>query len=143
MKKYNYSPIVYITRLFFIGAVLGLIITCWHTTSMADRHKYKGIFQHNEVSEKVEKNIKEKTFFLQSLKKQENLLILNGETFVFNDRLRVKDVNGERIRLKDLSIGTRIGIQYSYGLTDSDSHNGPKENILMKIWVIKKSAKRK
>ncbi len=143
MKKYDFPSMFIVTKSFIVGILLGLIIFGWHPIATADSQKYVNQFELDKNPDKAGKDIKGKKFILYSIKMEENLIIINGKDFVSDNIIRIEDEYGEKIRIKDIPMGSLINIKYSYQTKDDDNRSGLKENYLKKIRIIKKPLKRK
>lgn len=85
----------------------------------------------------------EQSVRLESLRKQEDRLFVNGEPFVLPRQMRVEDERGARIGLEDIPLGAQIVLHYRRGSRLEDSGYGPETKILTKIRMVEPPPKKK
>jgi hypothetical protein len=78
----------------------------------------------------------EEVAWVKSLRRQEDMLFLNGEPFVLNRETRIEEERGGMIRLEDIPTGAQIEVRYRTGSTLEDSGYGPESKILTRIRVL-------
>jgi len=85
----------------------------------------------------------EQLAWVESLRKQEDRLFVNGEPFVLERQTRFEDKRGARIGLEDIPLGAKIEVQYRMGSRLEDSGYGPETKILTRIRIIQPPAGKK
>lgn len=73
---------------------------------------------------------------VDSLRRQEDMLFLNGEPFALDRETRIEGERGGTIRPEDIPIGAQIEVWYRTGSTLEDSAYGPETKILTRIRVL-------
>jgi len=73
---------------------------------------------------------------VESMRREEDRLFLNGEPFVVKHQIRIENERGARIRLEDIPLGAQIEVKYHKGSGLEDSGYGREEKILTSIRLV-------
>jgi hypothetical protein len=79
---------------------------------------------------------------IESLSRQEDMLIVNGEAFVVKNQARFEDEGGARIDIRRIPLGAKVELQYHMGSRLEDSGYGPNTRILTKLRIVEPPPKK-
>ena len=74
---------------------------------------------------------------VESVRREEDRLFLNGEPFVLRGRIPIENERGAGIRLEDIPLWAWIEVKYHRGSALEDSGYGPEDKILTGIRLVR------
>lgn len=80
---------------------------------------------------------------IESLTKQEDMLFVNGESYVLRTQTRFEDEGGSRIGFQQIPVGAKVELHYHMGSRLEDSGYGPNTRILTKLRIVEPPPKKK
>jgi hypothetical protein len=123
-------------KVLFGGILLFAVLFCCRAVGADEEYgmpSEQEARQHGYTSAEPEV---EQVVGVESIRKEEDRLFLNGEPFVLKRDTRFLDERGARIQLEDIPLGARIEVKYHKGSGLEDSGYGPEEKLLTTIRLV-------